>query len=327
MRKPSSRYLPVILILAVLALGVGYYSGLLSMNAGHQDSATKSVGKVEPSKDLPNSDDVIAIVREKKYPTPEQRIPVKKAVPAQENKKKEQPLPAHYIRNLECYGPTIEIRLKNEIAPGATISIPSGKLVYFGESIRSQTQKETEAWVDACHEEPFDVGYVYIYGSPEQFSEKPTIRRIKLTPGSLKFPEVSVLSGIFPIGVPKDLKGFVETEAGLYHNKPDNKYGAGYYIAPSSYLTPRGSRFGFSCAPKVYGGSECNTWYKLDIQKGVTIKYWFYTDHPPNKNMPKILVEWREKQDSYGVPQDQWLDLDRRIRRALEGMIVKPANN
>jgi len=244
-----------------------------------------------------------------------------------------------YKRNLECYGPTVEIRLKNETVTGGLISVPLISLVNyplgmlsFNPAQRFDSEDERKKWLRTCQKEPVEVSRLgvslriaksktgEIYLKPSLVIAPRTVG-VGLSPTSEKFPEYTALYGIVnPNGlspIPEIPKGFVKTKYGLYYNKPGNKDGVGYYMAPSSYLTPRGNRFGFTCSPVVWEGSICKTYY--GSKNGVSFKYGFRYLRYGHSLEGVPLDQWIPRD---GFPQSQWLYWDRLRREAVEKLII-----
>ena len=210
-----------------------------------------------------------------------------------------------------CYGSTVEVRLDDI---GTVLSAPIDtrpELRPPRDIISKAPGNGNVAWPDRCEPEPVLAVSVNFYLSHKPWptlgltTDGPTAQRMKLSGGG-----VHTLRGMFagwrfdainsgkaePPGKPVEY-GYLYR--GPANNGPTSSPGAiernGDYWAPPDYRTPAGERFALHC------DTECNVSYSVFGPAGkVGLQYWFI----------------RKK-----VPMSQWIELDRRIRRAIEGML------
>ena len=210
-----------------------------------------------------------------------------------------------------CYGPTVEVRLDN-IGTILSVPIDARPELNAPRDIYSKAPgKGIVAWPARCEPEPVLVDSVYFYLSQKPWSalglttDGPMAQRMKIAGGG-----GHTLRGMFagwrfdsinsgksePPGKPVEY-GYIYR--GPANNGPTSSPGAiernGDYWAPPEYRTPAGERFALDC------NFECRVSYSALGPAGKAgLQYWFV----------------RTK-----VPMSQWIELDRRIRRAVEKML------
>ena len=220
-----------------------------------------------------------------------------------------------------CYGETVEVQLwqwnptEKKSEPGVILSIPLGtnpRLRRPRQVSADWSKEKRKAWEEDCLDEPILIESVYFYFNHHPkpqiglTQDGPLVRRILLRG---RGTNSNILSGRYVTkekiaSLPAVPDGFKEFGHGLAYQSPGNPGNAGLFIVEPGYQTPTGERMGFCCGSRKpfgmnKGGLECSTTYSIAGKVGA--KYWF----------------------THGkVPYSEWLELDQRVRRAVEMMIV-----
>ena len=198
----------------------------------------------------------------------------------------------------QCYGDSVLVKLEHI---GVLLDIPLAirPTVHAPYSVNGKGTRAVSEWHKQCHDEPVIPSSVYVVLNHRPAPAiglvgGPTALRFKINAGDVSLFQVykQRIEAVLAAGNEVVMPG------GLLRIEPHLPKLRGFYITNTDGTDPNAEPLAIRCMPAIYT-NECSVGIVLKYNVGV--RYWFYSDE---------------------VPMENWIELDHRMRRAIESMIV-----